>query len=257
MKDLEDNKAILILYKIYALSKKYYCNKSTIKKIDINYKESIKFLISFFEYLTDNNDKVKESLYKYIDLSYFTKKIDGIVFEKNNIVSKIIVPYFDNIYSTSIGVHEYTHSLNFDKVVDINNIISYEEILPFLNQFLFLEFVNKKYNTEEIISSSKKFMLNEQLLLSVKSFISNNDENNKCINESKLRECYKYIIGSLYSLSLYEYYNMDKNMFMVEYKKLYSGESRVEDLLKYYDINMKNNENIILVKSLINSLNSF
>lgn len=258
MRELENLRSLDIFMILYTMSKKYYDDNTIIKKVNIFEYKACNHIFDFFDYISNQNINVRRALIKYYNISFFCNEIEGFVFEKNSKVSKIISPFFNDLYSTSIGVHEYTHALNLDSICILNDNYAYEEILPFLNQFLFLEYINDSYDTNEVIATSKKFMVQKQLFLNIINFMKivekvENDEiyKNKFIL-NKFEEHYKYIIGSLYSLQLYEYYKMDESLFISEYKKLYCKEDKtIEDLLNYYSISLSNIENLILVKSLV------
>lgn len=258
MQELQNSKSIDMFLILFAMAENYYDEKTTIKKIDISREKAVAEMYKFFDYISNKSPEVRKALIKYYNTSYFNDKIEGFVFSKNGKVSKVAAPVFNNLYSTSIGIHEYTHALNFDSISKLNNRYEYEEILPFLNQFLFLEFVDKKYDSKEVIDSSKYFMLQKQLFLNIKNFMKivkemdiNDNAKTKHALYNKLMEHYKYIIGSLYSLLLYEYYKMDERLFMREYKKLYKSDKKIDDLLNYYSISLENKENILLVKNLV------
>lgn len=260
MKELENSKSLDVFSNIYDLSKKYYNGKCPIKRIDISLLESKKCLLNFFKYISNNNTEVVSSIKRYDELSYYASEIEGLIFVKNDRLSKIKLPFLNNLYSLSICVHEYTHALNMESVCKCNDIFSHEEILPFLNQYMFLEYISKvySYDTKQVIESSKYFMIQEQIFLNIKSFMdiiehlnnSDIDENMKKEYINKLQEHYKYIVGALYSLQLYDYYKMDEKMFLKEYKKIYTEKSKIDDLLDFYSISLKNKENILLIENL-------
>ena len=141
----------------------------------------------------------------------------------------------------------------------MNNEKEYDEIMPFLNQFLYFDFLKPKYKVDEVINSSKYYMMKEQMYYNLKKilFILDLLTDNVLTKEDKvkfllkLEEHYKYFIGSLYSLELYDYYNMDEKSFLKEYRKIYKYEQTIIDMLNYYEISLQNNKGEVLVKKLI------
>ena len=232
---------------LYSMSKGINYKDYPLNRINIKKKDALKKADEYFYYLSRFNREVMSKINNYNNMIYEVDEINGGVFFKDDKISRILVPRLDNIFSSSILVHEYTHALSLDSVNEIDSMY-YDEVCPFLNQFLYLEYLRDYYDTKDLIDSNMNYMIHNQLLYNVSRF--KDSINEKHDDRSKIREHFKYVIGSLYSIVLYDRFKNDMD-FMSNYSMLYNNKNSLEDLLKHYNVDICDKDNINLIKKLI------
>ena len=234
---------------LYGLSNDVDFDKHPVKRVDMTKSDALALNHDFFKSLKPKNNvrflKTIEGYSKKIDES---RDVEGGIYGMEHKLKKVVVPKLDNVYAASILTHEYTHALEFERKVNIRREDFHQEITPFLNQFLFLEFLKKYYYVDEVIQSNLDFMIHNQLLYNAHEY-GNAIEDGK-VNIPKAVEHLKYIYGSMYSIALYEWYKADEE-FMKLYSKVYTKDKTIEDLLKHYEVTFGDIDNMVLVKSLM------
>lgn len=234
---------------LYGMSSDVNFDEHSVKRVDMTKSDALALNHDFFKSLKPkNNVRFLKTIEGYNDKIYESNIIEGGIYGIENKVKKIVIPKLDNVYAASIFTHECTHALEFEKKVNIRREDFHQEITPFLNQFLFLEFLKKYYYMDEVIQSNLDFMVHNQLLYNAHEY--GNIIENGVMNVPKAIEHLKYIYGSLYSIVLYEWYKADEE-FMKLYSKIYTQNKTIEDLMKYYDVTFGDIGNMVIVKSLM------
>ncbi len=244
-----DDDIIQNLVILYGLSCDVDFTKHPVKKVPMTRSDALALNYDFFKSLkSTKNTWFLKAIENYNNKIYESDIVEGGVYGIENKVKKIIAPRLDNVYGGSILTHEITHALEFEKKVNIRKTDLYQEIVPFLNQFLFIEYLKKYYYVDELRESNVDFMVNNQLLYNVHEYGNSSDGIE--VDVPKAREHLKYIYGSLYSLVLYDWYQADED-FMKVYSKIYTSGKTIEDVLKHYDVSFGDISNVILVRSLM------
>lgn len=244
-----NEEAIRNLVILYGMSQDINFDEHPVKRVPMTKSDALALNYDFFKSLkSKNNVRFLKAIESYNDKIYESDVVEGGVYGIENKVKKIVVPKLDNVYAASILTHECTHALEFEKKVNVRSEEFHQEVVPFLNQFLFLEYLKKYYYIDEVIESNLDFMVHNQLLYNSRGYGDSMEDGR--VNIPKAREHLKYIQGSLYSIVLYEWYKADED-FMKLYSKIYTQNKRVEDLLKYYDINFGDIDNMVTVKRLM------
>ena len=235
---------------LYGMSNGVDFSKHPVKRVDMTKSDVLALNYDFFKYLKPkNNVRFLKTIENYTDKIYESNIIEGGIYGIENKVKKVVVPKLDNAYAASILTHEYTHALEFEKKLNIRKDDLHQELAPFLNQFLFLEFLKKYHDVDEVIQSNLDFMVHNQLLYNAHEYGNVADEG--ILNIPKAIEHLKYIYGSLYSIVLYDWYKVDTDDFMKLYSKVYTQNKTIEDLMKYYDVTFGDIDNMALIKSLM------
>lgn len=224
-------------------------NEHSIKRIDMLKSDGIALVGEFFRKISNSDKKLFSALKRYI---YSMKEVpwaEGGMFVNENNDIRILVPTLNNAFSTSILVHECTHALDVESIVNLDYDNSYAEVLPFLNQFLFIDTLKEYYyDIDELQKTHMDHMIYNILLYNANQYANCADDEN--INYDKICEHFKYLLGSLYSIVLYEWSQNDPD-FMDNYSKIYTEGRSLKSLIEYYDIKLSDIDNIKLVKSLM------
>ncbi len=231
------------------MSKNVDYSKHSIKKVDMLKSDGIALIGDFFRKISNNDKKVFSALKRYI---YSMKEVPwvegGMVVNESNDV-RLLVPTQKDAFSASILVHECTHALDFESIINLDYDNSYAEVLPFLNQFLFIDTLKEYYyDIEDLQKSFMDYMIYNNLLYNANKYTSCADEEN--IDYYKICEHFKYLLGSLYSIVLYEWSQNDPD-FMDNYSKIYTGNKSLKSLLDYYEVRFEDIDNIKFIKSLM------
>lgn len=234
---------------LYIMSKDVDYNAYPIKNVPMIKSDGITMVGEFFRRISNNDKKVFSALKRYI---YSMKEVPwvegGMSVNENNDI-RLLVPTQNNALSTSILVHECTHALDFENIINLDCDDSHIEVLPFLNQFLFIDILKEYYyDIDKLQKSFMDSMIYNNLLYNANKYVSCADDEN--INYDEIQIYFKYILGSLYSIVLYEWYKNDSD-FIRNYSKIYEGESTLRSFLDYYEVKLEDIDNIKLVKSLM------
>ena len=241
--DAIENMALL-----YKMSKDVDYSKHPIKKLPMIKSDGITLTGEFFRKISNNDQKIFSALKRYI---YSMKEVPwiegGVYFNQHNDV-RLLVPTQNNAFATSVLVHECTHALDIEHFIELDKDSTYVEILPFLNQFLFIDSLKEFYDIEELKSSYMDYMIYNNLLYNTNAYANYADKEE--IDYDSIQTHFKYMLGSLYSIVLYEWAQNDKD-FMDNYSKIYTRESTLKSLLDYYEIKSDDIDNIKLIHSLM------
>lgn len=233
---------------LYIMSKNADYNAHSIKKTDMTKSDGITLAGEFFRKISNNNKKIFSALKRYIYSMKEVPWVEGGMFLNQNKEVRLLVPTLNNAFSVSILVHECTHALDTEGIINLDVDDSYAEVLPFLNQFLFIDSLKEFYDIDELKKSHMDYMIYNNLLYNTNKYVSCADEEN--INYDKICKHFKYVLGSLYSIVLYEWAQNDKD-FIDNYSKIYTENRSLKSLLDYYDVKLGDIDNIKLVKSLM------
>ncbi len=234
---------------LYMMSKDVDYNNHPIKKVPMIKSDGITMTGEFFRRISNNDKKVFSALKRYIYSMKEVPWVEGGMFLNENNDVRILVPTQNNVFSTSILVHECTHALDTEGIIDLDYDNSFAEVLPFLNQFLFIDMLKEYYHDiEELQKSHMDFMIHNQLLYNADKYVNCADEEN--VDYEGIQRHFKYLLGSLYSIVLYEWYKNDSD-FMKTYSRIYDGRGTLRSLLDYYEVKLEDIDNIKLVKSLM------
>ena len=233
---------------LYIMSKNVDYSKHPIKNVPMLKSDGITLTGEFFRKLSNDSGKIFSALKRYIYSMKEVPWIEGGMFINQNKELRLLVPTQNNVFSTSILVHECTHALDAEGIVDLDEDNSHVEVLPFLNQFLFIDSLKEFYNIEELKKSHMDYMIYNNLLYNANKYVSCADKEN--IDYDGIQEHFRYVLGSLYSIVLYEWAQNDKD-FMDIYSKIYTEGKDLKYLLDYYDIKLGDIDNIKLIKSLM------
>ena len=233
---------------LYIMSKTVDYNSHPVKRIEIPKEDGFALTGEFFRKLSNNNDEIFSALKRYIYSLKEVPWVEGGLFINEKGETRILAPTQDNIFSTSILIHECTHALDIEKIINLEAREGFEEVLPFLNQFLFIDYLKEFYDVDELKNTHMDYMINNQLLYNVNEYVNLSDK--VIIDPERMKSHFKYILGSLYSIVLYEWYKADED-FMNRYSKIYTENAPLNSLTDYYDVKLGDIENIKLVKSLM------
>ena len=233
---------------LYIMSKDVDYSKHPIKRVDMMKSDGITLTGEFFREISNGSKEVFSALKRYIYSMKEVPWVEGGLFLNDRNEVRILVPTLNNVFSTSILVHECTHALDTEGIINLDKDNSHAEVLPFLNQFLFIEGLKDYYDIEELKKSHMDYMIYNNLLYNVNKYVSCADQEE--IDYDAIQRHFKYVLGGLYSIVLYEWYKNDPD-FMDNYSKIYSGDETLSSLLDYYEIRFGDIDNIKLVKSLM------
>jgi hypothetical protein len=220
----------------------------------------------------DNEINTSYALYEYITkiighdprqiYNSFIKKIDfeedseGIIYGNYYLrhVSKVELPYLDNWDSALTLIHEFMHYYNYKYIPKSFDDAHYSELTPIFNEYLFSRFYDEKYYKKDnsLMNDTIKFRIYYDLFI--------NEEVNTYHNKEKIKNDYdkletmEYMISNVFSNRLLYYYLDDYKNFLKQYQSLLKGSSKVENLLKYYNISLHNFETIDTTLKLIKKL---
>jgi len=241
--DLVDN-----ITSLYKMSIGINYSEPLIKNIPIIKSDGITLTGEFFRKISNNDQKVFSALKRYI---YSMKEVPwtegGMYINENNEV-RILTPTLKNAFSTSILVHECTHALNNENIIKLDCEESHSEVLPLLNQFLFIDGLKDYYDINELRKSYMDYVIKSILLFNTNKYVECADK--EIIDYEGIEYHFKYVLGSLYSIVLYEWFKNDKE-FMDNYSKIYTGNGTLKSLLDYYEVNLEDKSNVEFVKSLM------
>ena len=241
--DAVENIAILSF-----MSKNVDYSNCQIKNVPMIKSDGITMVGEFFRRISNNDKKVFSALKRYIYSMKETPWVDGAMIVSQNDV-RVLVPTQNNVFSTSILVHECTHGLDMESIIDLYCDDSHTEVLPFLNQFLFIDMLKEYYyDIDELQKSFMDHMIYNNLLYNANQYANCADEEN--IDYDKICKHFKYLLGSLYSIVLYEWYQNDPD-FINNYSKIYTDNIGLDAFLNYYEVKLEDIDNIKLVKSLM------
>ncbi len=240
--------AVESLALLSTMSKDVDYSKHSVKKVGIFKDKGVHLTWNFFKELSYNDKRIVDSIKKYTFSIKEVPWVEGGLFLNDNNDVRILVPTLDNVFSTSILVHECTHALDVEHIIDLDCDDSHAEILPFLNQFLFIDSLKDNYDIEELQKSHMDYMIYNNLLYNVNKYVGCADKED--IDYDGIQKHFKYVLGSLYSIVLYEWYKNDKD-FMNNYSKVYTKDETLKSLLDYYGIRLGDIDNIKFVKSLM------
>ena len=214
---------------------------------DISLQHSIDFINNFFKfhdinylengYILKNGLPFSIEIEKENDFGYLVCHTN--IEEDGNeevIFSKIILPNYNSLILPIIYAHELTHTQLYSVIGSINNI-NYDEVIPIFMEYLYLyesktQDINLIHNyfrlgdlhtySEDILKYNKDKIINEDVLLSVKYYIST---------------VVAYKLFGIYINSN----NSQKKEILENIQKIFDGKRNIEETLKIYNLRYEKN----------------
>lgn len=255
--EITNDKALEVLTDIYRMSRIHYKKSTPITSIIQSEDFLIESIKNCFTDLTGYDRRiVSRIINKYLSISEFDDDNYGQVYAIDEVVSRIKLMPLDSTFAASIAVHEYTHVLNINSLKDMVENRLQVEILPLTNQLIYSHFIDEKGDFNK---SFEDYVLHQQLFYNLKNFVSmidilsddNVSENTKNKLYARFEEHYRYTLGGLYSLILYDFYKYDPKLFYRQSKKIYQNNESVLDLIDYYGVTLLDREAVNIVRSYV------
>jgi hypothetical protein len=214
----------------------------------------IKASKALYEYIAKTIGHDPRQIYNtFIKKTDFEEDSEGIIYGDyyNRHVSRVELPYLDNWDSALTLIHEFMHYYNFKYIPKSFDDAHYSKLTPIFNEYLFSHYYDINYykNDDALMNDTIKFRIFCDLFI--------DDEIDSTIDKEIIKNDYdklgiiSYMISNIFSNRLIYLYLEDKKTFLKKYKSILNGSSKIENLLKYYDISLHNYETIDTTLKLI------
>jgi hypothetical protein len=175
---------------------------------------------------------------------------------KHNRVDKIEIPIITTIDDAATQLHEFMHYLRYTKNPKMCNNLLYNELPSIFIEMLYsyycdMHFANSKNYSAMLSSIDTRIAVDVRLKKSFRDlsyvyFVGNNPspelakEHERYITET-LKLC-KYFLSTVYAFNLLMMYQEDEKNLRKRFKAIGTGGLTIDQLLKYYNINLCNEE---------------
>lgn len=215
-------------------------------------------------------DEKLKNMFSQFKVDPTLSRFDGAVrFSYNTVSNKKtfvegIIHSLRNIYSSSILVHEGTHAIYEEEMPSGTNF-TFCEFLPIFSDFYSIIQLDKKYGDEvlkkylkirlwSIQNNYKEFLVGPKVLGNVASADPKQLNGTQLAIKYSYHMAYTYLICTIYAIQLYLCYLDSPTSVLEDYRKVVAHEISIEELLKKYNINLRNRENMNETMKLIKSI---